>query len=72
VAKTQRTPLPELPLNRACYDALREIGCGRDGYQRLVRPDRDQSRDNAPFAQLRRGDIVELSGTRVGKSTRVR
>jgi SAM-dependent methyltransferase len=51
---------------------LELFGCSRAGYQRLMRLDRDQSPENARFAQLRRGDIVELSVTRVEKSTRVR
>jgi SAM-dependent methyltransferase len=48
---------------------LELFGCSRAGYQRLTRLDRDQSALNAGFDHLRRGDIVELEGTRIGKNT---
>lgn len=50
---------------------LEYFGCGEAGYQRLTRLDRDESGANAGFGGLRRGDIVELEGTRVGRETRV-
>lgn len=51
---------------------LELFGCSREGYQRLLRLDRERSAENAGFDQLRRGDIVELTGTRVERSTTVK
>ncbi len=51
---------------------LELFGCGEQGYQRLVRLDRERSAENAPFGELRRGDIVELAGTRVARETSVK
>jgi ribosomal protein RSM22 (predicted rRNA methylase) len=48
---------------------LELFGCSQEGYQRLVRLDRERSRENAAFDELRRGDVVELAGTRVTKET---
>lgn len=48
---------------------LEYFGCGEVGYQRLTRLDRERSPHNAGFDQLRRGDLVELTGARVGRDT---
>jgi ribosomal protein RSM22 (predicted rRNA methylase) len=50
---------------------LELFGCGRAGYRRLTRLDRDKSADNAGFDRLRRGAVIELEGTRVEQDTRV-
>jgi ribosomal protein RSM22 (predicted rRNA methylase) len=68
----------ELVRRRIVSDPLRSkgklelFGCSRDGYQRLTRLDRERSKENAPFEQLRRGDVVELAQTRVVKGTVVK
>jgi SAM-dependent methyltransferase len=53
---------------------LELFGCGEPGYVRLTRLDRDASAGNAPFEELRRGDVVELpdGGPRVGRESLVR
>jgi ribosomal protein RSM22 (predicted rRNA methylase) len=51
---------------------LELFGCGRDGYQRITRLDRDRGVENAEFEQLRRGDVVEIEGTRVVKGMAVK
>lgn len=51
---------------------LELFGCSREGYQRLTRLDRDRSAHNAEFDRLKRGDLVELTETRVTKETTVK
>jgi ribosomal protein RSM22 (predicted rRNA methylase) len=51
---------------------LEVFGCSGDGYQRLLRLDRDRSKENADYDALRRGDVLELVGTRVERETVIR
>lgn len=53
---------------------LELFGCGEAGYVRLTRLDRDASKGNATFEELKRGDIVELpdGAARVSRESPVR
>jgi ribosomal protein RSM22 (predicted rRNA methylase) len=67
-----------LPRKRIVSDPLRSkgklelFGCSRDGYQRLLRLDRALSKENAGYDALRRGDVLELAGTRVARTTPIK
>jgi SAM-dependent methyltransferase len=51
---------------------LEYFGCSDGGYQRLTRLDREHSAANQSFEALRRGDVIEVEGTRITRETKIR